>query len=69
MRREGNDLMVSQPQVIFKEGPNGEKIEPYEHVVIFCAALLRNVLPFPRVPLNRTNPQCSSQEDNLHPDP
>jgi GTP-binding protein len=33
MRREGFELMVSQPQVIFKE-ENGEKLEPYEEVVI-----------------------------------
>jgi GTP-binding protein len=34
MRREGYELAVSQPQVIFKEGPAGEKLEPYEEVVI-----------------------------------
>ena len=34
MRREGYELMVSQPHVIFKEGPDGEKLEPYETVVI-----------------------------------
>ncbi len=34
MRREGYELMVSQPQVIFKTGENGEKLEPYEEVVI-----------------------------------
>ena len=34
MRREGYELMVSQPHVIFKEGPNGDKLEPYETVVI-----------------------------------
>jgi GTP-binding protein len=34
MRREGYELMVSQPHVIFKEGPAGEKLEPYETVVI-----------------------------------
>jgi GTP-binding protein len=34
MRREGYELAVSQPKVIFKEGPNGEKLEPYEEVVI-----------------------------------
>src|SRR4029453_17220648 len=33
MRREGYELMVSQPQVFFKE-ENGEKVEPYEEVVI-----------------------------------
>jgi len=34
MRREGYELMVSQPQVIYKDGPSGEKLEPYEDVVI-----------------------------------
>ncbi len=33
MRREGYELQVSQPQVIFKE-ENGEKLEPYEDVTI-----------------------------------
>jgi GTP-binding protein len=34
MRREGYELMVSQPQVIFKTDENGNKTEPYEEVVI-----------------------------------
>jgi GTP-binding protein len=34
MRREGYELMVSQPQVIFKTDENGDKTEPYEEVVI-----------------------------------
>ena len=34
MRREGYELMVSQPQVIFKTDENGAKVEPYEEVVI-----------------------------------
>jgi GTP-binding protein len=34
MRREGYELMVSQPQVIFKTGEGGERLEPYEEVVI-----------------------------------
>ena len=33
MRREGFELMVSQPQVIFKE-EDGQRLEPYEEVVI-----------------------------------
>ena len=33
MRREGYELMVSQPQVIFKSGDDGERLEPYEEVV------------------------------------
>jgi GTP-binding protein len=34
MRREGYELMVSQPQVIFKTGAAGEKLEPYEDAII-----------------------------------
>ncbi len=34
MRREGYELCVSQPQVIYKTGPKGETLEPYEDVVI-----------------------------------
>lgn len=33
MRREGYELQVSQPQVIFKE-EDGKKLEPYEEVII-----------------------------------
>lgn len=33
MRREGYELQVSQPQVIFKE-ENGKKLEPFEEVII-----------------------------------
>ena len=34
MRREGYELQVGQPQVLFKEGDSGEKLEPIEHLVI-----------------------------------
>ncbi len=34
MRREGYELGVSKPEVIYKTGPNGEKLEPVEEVVI-----------------------------------
>jgi GTP-binding protein len=34
MRREGYELQVGQPQVLFKEGPNGEKLEPIETLVV-----------------------------------
>ncbi|WP_424964149.1 translational GTPase TypA [Ekhidna sp.] len=34
MRREGYEIQVGQPQVLFKEGENGEKLEPIEHLVI-----------------------------------
>ncbi|SOE20809.1 GTP-binding protein [Spirosomataceae bacterium TFI 002] len=34
MRREGYELQVGQPQVIIKEGENGEKLEPIESLVV-----------------------------------
>ena len=34
MRREGYEFQVSRPRVITKEGPNGERMEPYEELMI-----------------------------------
>ncbi|MFN8497011.1 MAG: translational GTPase TypA [Anaerolineae bacterium] len=34
MRREGYELAVSKPEVIFHEGPDGERLEPMEQVSI-----------------------------------
>jgi GTP-binding protein len=34
MRREGYELQVGQPQVIFKEGEKGERLEPIEILVV-----------------------------------
>ena len=34
MRREGYELQVGQPQVLFKEGEFGERLEPIEHMVV-----------------------------------
>ena len=34
MRREGYELAVSKPEVVIKKGPNGEKLEPVEEVVV-----------------------------------
>ncbi len=34
MRREGYELSVSTPRVLFKEGENGQKLEPIERLVI-----------------------------------
>lgn len=34
MRREGYELAVSKPEVIMKKGPNGEKLEPIEEVIV-----------------------------------
>ena len=34
MRREGFELSVSRPKVLFRHGPSGELLEPFEEVVI-----------------------------------
>ena len=34
MRREGYEFQVSRPRVILKEGPDGERLEPYEELTI-----------------------------------
>jgi GTP-binding protein len=34
MRREGYEFQVSRPKVIEKRGPDGERLEPYEEVLI-----------------------------------
>ena len=34
MRREGYELAVSKPEVVIKRGPNGEKLEPVEEVIV-----------------------------------
>ena len=34
MRREGFEMMVGPPKVLYQEGPNGEKLEPFESVEI-----------------------------------
>ena len=34
MRREGFEFQVSRPRVITKEGPNGERLEPYEELML-----------------------------------
>lgn len=34
MRREGYELQVGQPQVLYKEGENGERLEPIETLVV-----------------------------------
>lgn len=34
MRREGYEFQVSRPEVIFKQGKNGETLEPFEEVYI-----------------------------------
>ncbi len=34
IRREGYEFQVSRPRVITREGPNGERLEPYEELMI-----------------------------------
>ncbi|MBV8685516.1 MAG: translational GTPase TypA [Alphaproteobacteria bacterium] len=34
MRREGFELSISRPRVLFRDGPNGGREEPYETVVV-----------------------------------
>src|SRR6202007_2300361 len=34
MRREGFELSVSRPKVLFQEGPSGDLLEPIEEVVV-----------------------------------
>ena len=34
MRREGYEFQVSRPRVILQEGPNGERLEPYEELML-----------------------------------
>ena len=36
MRREGFEFQVSRPRIIPREGPNGERLEPYEELLIDC---------------------------------
>jgi GTP-binding protein len=34
MRREGFELTIGKPRVVFRDGPNGEKLEPIEEAII-----------------------------------
>ncbi|MGH9259417.1 MAG: EF-Tu/IF-2/RF-3 family GTPase, partial [Acidimicrobiales bacterium] len=36
MRREGYEFQVSRPRIIPREGPAGERLEPYEELLIDC---------------------------------
>src|SRR5437879_8285912 len=36
MRRGGFECQVSRPRIIPREGPNGERLEPYEELMIDC---------------------------------
>jgi len=50
MRREGYEFQVSRPRVITKEGPSGERLEPYEELMIdvpeeFMGAVMEKLGP------------------------
>ncbi|MEZ4456152.1 MAG: translational GTPase TypA [Gemmatimonadales bacterium] len=50
MRREGYEFQVSRPRVITREGPNGERLEPYEELVVdvsdaFMGAVMEKLGP------------------------
>jgi GTP-binding protein len=34
MRREGFELTIGKPQVVFRSGPDGERLEPIEEVIV-----------------------------------
>jgi len=44
MRREGYEFQVSRPRIIPREGPNGERLEPYEELLIDCPEGLLGVV-------------------------
>jgi GTP-binding protein len=44
MRREGYELQVSQPEVIFREDADGNRLEPFEHVHIEVAEAYQGVV-------------------------
>ncbi|OLC96326.1 MAG: GTP-binding protein TypA [Gemmatimonadetes bacterium 13_1_40CM_3_70_6] len=44
MRREGYEFLVSRPRIIPREGPNGERLEPYEELLIDCPEGLLGVV-------------------------
>ncbi|MGE0440838.1 MAG: translational GTPase TypA [Gemmatimonadales bacterium] len=50
MRREGYEFQVSRPRVITREGPGGERLEPYEELVVdvsdaFMGAVMEKLGP------------------------
>jgi GTP-binding protein len=50
MRREGYEFQVSRPRVITKEGANGERLEPYEELMLdipeeFLGAVIEKLGP------------------------
>ena len=61
MRREGYEFQVSRPRVITREGPNGERLEPYEELAIdvpdeFLGAVIEKLGPRRGEMLEMKNP-------------
>ena len=61
MRREGYEFQVSRPRVITKEGPNGERLEPYEELMLdvpeeFLGAVIEKLGPRRGEMLDMRNP-------------
>jgi GTP-binding protein len=61
MRREGFEFQVSRPRVITKEGPNGERLEPYEELMLdvpeeFLGAVIEKLGPRRGEMLDMRNP-------------
>jgi GTP-binding protein len=61
MRREGFEFQVSRPRVITREGPNGERYEPYEELMIdvpeeFLGAVIEKLGPRRGEMLEMKNP-------------
>ena len=61
MRREGYEFQVSRPRVITREGPNGERLEPYEELTIdvpeeFLGAVIEKLGPRRAEMLEMKNP-------------
>jgi GTP-binding protein len=61
MRREGFEFQVSRPRVITREGPNGERLEPYEELSIdvpeeFLGAVIEKLGPRKAEMIEMKNP-------------
>ncbi|HKT07321.1 MAG TPA: translational GTPase TypA [Gemmatimonadaceae bacterium] len=61
MRREGYEFQVSRPRVITRQGPNGERLEPYEELSIdvpeeFLGAVIEKLGPRRAEMLEMKNP-------------
>jgi GTP-binding protein len=61
MRREGYEFPVSRPRVITREGPNGQRLEPYEELAIdipeeFLGVVIEKLGPRRAAMLEMKNP-------------